>query len=137
MQSFARSHILAEFSSVTRGSLSLSIPYESSISSQSVPFLRSRNAPTKEHAFLAKQPPFKERRNRATISSSFFPASHSEIQSTPSLLFNILPTYLCIKKRLKIGGGVRSRQKPQAPTPQAPVRNRQTRKVANAKVRIG
>jgi len=29
------------------------------------------------------------------------------------------------------------RQKPQAPTPQAPVRNRQTRKVANAKVRIG
>jgi len=25
------------------------------------------------------------------------------------------------------------RQKPQAPTPQAPVRNRQTRKVANAK----
>jgi len=29
------------------------------------------------------------------------------------------------------------RQKPQAPTPQAPVRNRQTRKVANAKVRVG
>jgi len=29
------------------------------------------------------------------------------------------------------------RQKPQAPTPQAPVRNRQTRKVANAKVRMG
>ena len=25
------------------------------------------------------------------------------------------------------------RQKPQAPTPQAPIRNRQTRKVANAK----
>jgi len=34
-------------------------------------------------------------------------------------------------------GGIRQRQKPQAPTPQAPVRNRQTRKVANAKVRIG
>jgi len=34
-------------------------------------------------------------------------------------------------------GGIRERQKPQAPTPQAPVRNRQTRKVANAKVRIG
>jgi len=34
-------------------------------------------------------------------------------------------------------GGIRWRQKPQAPTPQAPVRNRQTRKVANAKVRIG
>ena len=28
-------------------------------------------------------------------------------------------------------------KKTQAPTPQAPVRNRQTRKVANAKVRIG
>ena len=27
----------------------------------------------------------------------------------------------------------RKRQKPQAPTPQAPIRNRQTRKVANAK----
>jgi len=33
--------------------------------------------------------------------------------------------------------GIRQRQKPQAPMPQAPVRNRQTRKVANAKVRIG
>jgi len=28
---------------------------------------------------------------------------------------------------------IRKRQKPQAPTPQAPIRNRQTRKVANAK----
>ena len=34
-------------------------------------------------------------------------------------------------------GGIRLRQKPQAPTPQAPVRNHQTGKVANAKVRIG
>jgi len=34
-------------------------------------------------------------------------------------------------------GGIQERQKPQAPTPQAPVRNRQTRKVANAKVCIG
>jgi len=33
--------------------------------------------------------------------------------------------------------GIRWRQKPQAPTPQAPVRIRQTRKVANAKLRIG
>jgi len=33
--------------------------------------------------------------------------------------------------------GAFERQKPQAPTPQAPVPNRQTRKVANAKVRIG
>jgi len=30
-------------------------------------------------------------------------------------------------------GRCHKRQKPQAPTPQAPVRNRQTRKVANAK----
>jgi len=34
-------------------------------------------------------------------------------------------------------GGIWERQKSQAPTPQAPVRNRQTSKVANAKVRIG
>ena len=31
------------------------------------------------------------------------------------------------------GGSCHKRQKPQAPTPQAPVRNRQTRKIANAK----
>jgi len=30
-------------------------------------------------------------------------------------------------------GSFYKRQKPQAPTPQAPIRNRQTRKVANAK----
>jgi len=30
-------------------------------------------------------------------------------------------------------GSCRKRQKPQEPTPQAPIRNRQTRKVANAK----
>jgi len=34
-------------------------------------------------------------------------------------------------------GGIRYRQKQQAPTPQALVRNRQTRKVANAKACIG
>jgi len=34
----------------------------------------------------------------------------------------------------KAGTGSRhKRQKPQAPTPQAPIRNRRTRKVANAK----
>ena len=32
-------------------------------------------------------------------------------------------------------GSCHKRQKPQAPTPQAPIRNRQTKKVANAKVR--
>jgi len=38
--------------------------------------------------------------------------------------------------RLDMGmtGSCHERQKPLAPTPQAPVRNRQTRKVANAKV---
>ena len=30
-------------------------------------------------------------------------------------------------------GSYHKRQKPQAPTPQAPIRNRQTRKLANAK----
>jgi len=34
-------------------------------------------------------------------------------------------------------GAFESAKKPQVPTPQVPVRNRQTRKVANAKVRIG
>jgi len=34
-------------------------------------------------------------------------------------------------------GAFDSAKNPQAPTPQAPVRNRQTSKVANAKVRIG
>jgi len=34
---------------------------------------------------------------------------------------------------LNISGSCHKRQKPQAPTPQAPIRNRQTRKVANAK----
>jgi len=32
-------------------------------------------------------------------------------------------------------GRCHKRQKPQAPTPQAPIRNRQTRKVANARKR--
>jgi len=31
-------------------------------------------------------------------------------------------------------GSCHKRQKPQAPTPQAPIRNRQTKKVANAKI---
>jgi len=34
---------------------------------------------------------------------------------------------------LLISGSCLKRQKPQAPTPQAPIRYRQTRKVANAK----
>jgi len=32
-----------------------------------------------------------------------------------------------------LSGSCHKRQKPQVPTPQAPIRNRQTRKVANAK----
>jgi len=40
-----------------------------------------------------------------------------------------------IKRSSKVGAGsCLKRQKPQAPTPQAPIRNRQTREVANAKV---
>jgi len=38
------------------------------------------------------------------------------------------------KKSLKKQGSCHERQKPQAPTPQAPICNRQTRKVAYAKV---
>ena len=37
-------------------------------------------------------------------------------------------TYRCSTR-----GSCHKRQKPQAPTPQAPIRNRQTRKVANVK----
>jgi len=44
---------------------------------------------------------------------------------------NSLTTYL-ISLYTK-SGSCHKRQKPQAPTPQAPIRNRQTRKVANAK----
>jgi len=40
-----------------------------------------------------------------------------------------METGICSKRK----GSCHKRQKPQAPTPQAPVRNRQTRKVANAK----
>jgi len=36
-------------------------------------------------------------------------------------------------KRMEKAGSCHKHQKPQAPTPQAPIRNRQTRKVANAK----
>jgi len=42
-----------------------------------------------------------------------------------SLKFEVIHEYLL--------GSCHKRQKPQAPTPQAPIRNRQTRKVANAK----
>ena len=34
---------------------------------------------------------------------------------------------------IRLLGSCHKRHKPQAPTPQAPIRNRQTRKVANAK----
>jgi len=44
---------------------------------------------------------------------------------------------LCTKRRSawckSNSGSCHKRQKPQAPTPQAPIRNRQLRKVANAK----
>jgi len=37
-------------------------------------------------------------------------------------------------QRISQRGSCQKRRKPQAPTPQAPIRNRKTRKVANAKV---
>ena len=45
-------------------------------------------------------------------------------------------TFLLVSQFLSqhVPGSCHKRQKPQAPTPQAPIRNRQTRKVANAKV---
>jgi len=43
----------------------------------------------------------------------------------------LMPSQPTLKHVEKIRG-IRWRQKTQAPTPQAPVRNRQTRKVANA-----
>jgi len=47
------------------------------------------------------------------------------------------PSYNSEKFSMPKKGSCHKRQKPQAPTPQAPIRNRQTRKVANAKVRTG
>ena len=41
--------------------------------------------------------------------------------------------YISLPLIPKQGGSFHKRQKPQAPTPQVPIRNRQTRKVANAK----
>ena len=50
--------------------------------------------------------------------------------SLESLKFVSVSSYLLFLSRT---GSCHKRQKPQAPTPQAPIRNRQTRKVANAK----
>jgi len=55
----------------------------------------------------------------SSLTSLFFTASS---RGVASLEFLVLLLDSCHK-----------RQKPQAPTPQAPIRNRQTRKVANAK----
>ena len=41
--------------------------------------------------------------------------------------------YALMRKVVEVRGSCHKRQKLQAPTPQAPIRNRQTRKVANAK----
>jgi len=38
-----------------------------------------------------------------------------------------------MQRKYFLMGSCHKRQKPQAPTPQAPIRNRQTRKVTNAK----
>jgi len=50
--------------------------------------------------------------------------------------FSTRPGYLKVAPKTSEDidvGSCHKRQKPQAPTPQAPIRNRQTRKVANAK----
>jgi len=72
--------------------------------------------------------------------SDYYNSSH--VLKIICFTIKILRSYMSILllertlKQLPKVRGIRSRQKPQAPTPQAPVRNRQTRKVANAKVRI-
>ena len=56
-----------------------------------------------------------------------------------SIQLNLLGLVFKIQRRVRINllnlfsGSCHKRQKPQAPTPQAPIRYRQTRKVANAK----
>jgi len=48
--------------------------------------------------------------------------------------FQYLPkNNVTFQKWVQKSGSCHKRQKPQAPTPQAPIRNRQTKKVANAK----
>jgi len=55
----------------------------------------------------------------------FGPRGKEQKKLWPKIIF-----YIEIKKR----GSCHKRQKPQAPTPQAAIHNRQTRKVTNAKV---
>jgi len=54
-------------------------------------------------------------------------------QSISQEEWKMQPVKLTRGKEMYVLGGCHRRQKPQAPTPQAPIRNRQTRKVANAK----
>jgi len=52
----------------------------------------------------------------------------------PNLNLNVVEISItALQDGVKIGS-CHKRQKPQAPAPQAPIRNRKTRKVANAKV---
>ena len=51
-----------------------------------------------------------------------------ELLSSPEKVSLLNPSVLAL-----IPGSCHKRQKPQTPTPQAPIRNRQTRKIANAK----
>ena len=64
-----------------------------------------------------------ERRDSTPIAAQRNFTSHksNNLEKRPLLLQEIKP------------GSCHKRQKPQAPTPQAPIRNRQTRKVANVK----
>jgi len=58
-------------------------------------------------------------------------ASHVTLRLHLSLLSFLSGTYA--PKNTEKAGSFHKRKKPQAPTPQAPIRNRPTRKVANAR----
>jgi len=60
--------------------------------------------------------------------------SHYSVNLNRYILTYFGSTFYCLAERSdKDTGSCHKRQKPQAPTPQAPIRNRQMRKVANAK----
>jgi len=57
---------------------------------------------------------------------------HNNLRNETSV--NASPRQLIRELKVSELGSCHKRQKPQAPTPRAPIRNRQTRKVANAKL---
>jgi len=59
-----------------------------------------------------------------------------EVENYTSKLTLNVKKKKCLIQGDKFSGSCHKRQKQQAPTPQAPIRDNQTRKVANAKVLI-